>query len=178
MKSVKKDFFLLGEVTTNDPVKMASYAETGIDGFVDFPLNEELRKVFPKPDQSFGELFKRLEQNEELGLNSYLMGTFMDNHHTVRFTRDMVENNEHPGPRWKQSLTYLYTTPGIPIVYYGSEIALDGGTSPDNRRQMNFRTDKELIDYMAKLSRVRSQLPSLTTRKDGAIIRTGWNGCI
>ena len=165
VKSVKKDFFLLGEVTTNDPVKMESYAETGIDGFVDFSLNEELRKVFPKPDQSFGELFKRLEQNEELGLNSYLMGTFMDNHHTVRFTRDMVENNEHPGPRWKQSLTYLYTTPGIPIVYYGSEIALDGGNSPDNRRQMNFRTDKELIDYMAKLSRVRSQLPSLTRGK-------------
>ncbi len=165
VKSVKKDFFILGEVTTNDPVKMASYAESGIDGFVDFPLNEELRKVFPKPDQSFGELFKRLEQNEELGLNSYLMGTFMDNQHTVRFTRDMVENNEHPGPRWKQSLTYLYTTPGIPIVYYGSEIALDGGTSPDNRRQMNFRTDKELIDYMAKLSRVRSQLPSLTRGK-------------
>jgi glycosidase len=165
VKSVKKDFFLLGEVTTNDPVKMESYAETGIDGFVDFPLNEALRKVFPKPDQSFGELFKRPEQNEELGLNSYLMGTFMDNHHTVRFTRDMVENNEHPGPRWKQSLTYLYTTPGIPIVYYGSEIALDGGNSPDNRRQMNFRTDKELIDYMAKLSRVRSQLPSLTRGK-------------
>ena len=165
MKSVKKDFILLGEITTDDPVKMASYAESGIDGFVDFPLNEELRKVFPKPDQSFGELFKRLEQNEELGLNSYLMGTFMDNHHTVRFTREMVENNEHPGPRWKQSLTYLYTTPGIPIVYYGSEIALDGGNSPDNRRQMNFRTDKELIDYMAKLSRVRSQLPSLTRGK-------------
>ena len=165
MKSVKKDFILLGEINTDDPVKMASYAQSGIDGFVDFPLNEELRKVFPKPDQSFGELFKRLGQNEELGLNSYLMGTFMDNHHTVRFTRDMVENNEHPGPRWKQSLTYLYTTPGIPIVYYGSEIALDGGNSPDNRRQMNFRTDKELIDFMAKLSRVRLQLPSLTRGK-------------
>ena len=86
----------------------------------------------------------------------------MDNHHTVRFTRDMVKNNEHPGPRWRQSLTYLYTTPGIPIVYYGSEIALDGGNTPDNRRQMNFRTDKELIEYMAKLSEVRAKLPSLT----------------
>jgi glycosidase len=161
MKSVKKDFILLGEINTDDPVKMASYAESGIDGFVDFPLNEELRKVFPKPDQSFGELFKRLQQNEELGLNSYLMGTFMDNQHTARFTREMVKNNEHPGPRWRQSLTYLYTTPGIPIVYYGSEIALDGGNSPENRRQMNFRTDKELIEYMAKLSGLRAKLPSL-----------------
>ena len=162
MKSVKKDFILLGEINTDDPVKMASYAESGIDGFVDFPLNEELRKVFPKPDQSFGELFKRLQQNEQLGLNSYLMGTFMDNQHTARFTREMVKNNEHPGPRWRQSLTYLYTTPGIPIIYYGSEIALDGGNSPDNRRQMNFRTDKELIEYMAKLSGLRAKLPSLT----------------
>ncbi len=162
VKGVKKDFFLLGEVTTNDPVKMASYAETGIDGFIDYPMNQELRKVFPKPGQSFGELFTRLEQYKEIDLNPYQMGTFMDNHHTVRFTRDMVKNNEHPGPRWRQSFTYLYTTPGIPIVYYGSEIALDGGTTPDNRRQMNFRTDKELIDYMAKLSEVRSKLPSLS----------------
>lgn len=162
MRSVKKDFFLLGEMITNDPVKMASYAESGIDGFVDFPLNGELRKAFQKPDQSFEELFKRLQQNEQLGLNSYLMGTFMDNQHTARFTREMVKNNEHPGPRWKQSLTYLYTTPGIPIVYYGSEIALDGGNSPDNRRQMNFRTDKDLIEYMAKLSGLRAKLPSLT----------------
>ena len=54
VKSVKKDFILLGEIITDDPVKMASYVETGIDGFVDFPLNEELRKVFPKPDQSYG----------------------------------------------------------------------------------------------------------------------------
>ena len=71
MKSVKKDFILLGEITTDDPVKMASYAETGIDGFIDYPMNEELRKVFPKPDQSFGELFTRLQQNKEIGLNSY-----------------------------------------------------------------------------------------------------------
>jgi len=162
VKSVKEDFFLLGEVVTNDPVEMTKYAETGIDGFVDYPMNDELRKVFPEPNQSFGELLTGLEQKEALRLNPYLMGTFMDNQHTVRFTRNMVEKNEHPGPRWRQALTYLYTTPGIPIVYYGSEIALDGGPSPDNRRQMNFRTDQELTDYMTKLSGVRSLLPSLT----------------
>ena len=68
VKSVKKDFYLLGEIITNDPVKMASYAETGIDGFVDFPLNEELRKVFPKPDQSFGELFRGFSKTNSLVL--------------------------------------------------------------------------------------------------------------
>jgi hypothetical protein len=90
------------------------------------------------------------------------MGNFMDNHDTVRFTRDAVQNRQHPGTRWKLALTYLYTAPGIPIVYYGSEIALDGGEDPDNRRQMSFRADKELIDYITKIGELRNDLPSLT----------------
>lgn len=162
VKSVKSNFYLLGETMTNDPNKIASYMETGMDGFVDYPLNEELRKVFPEPNQSFASLFAIQEQNKELYSNPYLMATFMDNQDTVRFTRDTISINEHPGPRWKQALTYLYTTPGIPFVYYGSEIALDGGETPDNRRQMNFRAVDELNEYIAKMGKMRSSLPALT----------------
>jgi glycosidase len=162
VKSVKSNFYLLGETMTNDPNEIASYKETGIDGFVDYPLNKELRKVFPAPNQSFSSLFMLQEQNKELYSNPYLVATFMDNQHTVRFTRDTVSINEHPGPRWKQALTYLYTTPGIPFVYYGSEIALDGGETPDNHRQMNFRADNDLNEYIAKIGEIRSKLPALT----------------
>jgi hypothetical protein len=56
----------------------------------------------------------------------------------------------------------MYTTPGIPIVYYGSEIAIDGGEDPDNRRLMNFRADKELIDFISTLGKVRNEYPALT----------------
>ncbi|MDA6963127.1 hypothetical protein OSM87_26010, partial [Escherichia coli] len=73
-----------------------------------------------------------------------------------------VKNNQHPGPRWKLALTYLYTTPGVPIVYYGSEIALNGEEEPNNRKIMDFRTDKELIDFITKLGELRQQLPSLS----------------
>ena len=75
---------------------------------------------------------------------------------------ETIENNQHPGPRWRQALTFLYTTPGVPIVYYGSEIAMDGGEAPDNLRQMNFRTDPELMEYMTKIGDLRATLPSLT----------------
>ena len=71
---------------------------------------------------------------------------------------ETIENNEHPGPRWRQALTFLYTTPGVPIVYYGSEIALDGGEPPDNRRQMNFRTDPELMEYITKIGDLRATI--------------------
>ncbi|SFA79186.1 MULTISPECIES: alpha-amylase family glycosyl hydrolase [unclassified Bacillus (in: firmicutes)] len=163
MKKTKKDFYLIGEVWHDDPRYIAKYdKEAGIDGFVDYPLNTELRKAFKKPDQSLGLLFNVWKRNQILYEDPYLMGTFMDNHDNVRFTREIIQNNIHPGPRWKMSLTYLYTSPGIPIVYYGSEIALDGGNDPDNRRMMNFKADKELIEYITKLGELRQKYPSLT----------------
>ncbi|RSK46912.1 alpha-amylase family glycosyl hydrolase [Bacillus canaveralius] len=162
IKQKKEDFYLIGEISSDDPNEIAEYKKTGIDGFVDYPLNNYLREAFAKPDQSLGTLFSAWEQHQESYDNSYLMGTFMDNDQTARFTRDIIKNEIHPGPRWKLALTYLYTTPGIPIVYYGSEIALDGGDEPDNHRQMDFRTDKELVDYITKLGELRDQYPSLT----------------
>lgn len=163
MKKTKKDFYLIGEVWHDDPRYIAKYdKDAGIDGFVDYPLNTELRKAFKKPDQSLGLLFNVWKRNQILYEEPYLMGTFMDNHDNVRFTREIIQNNIHPGPRWKMSLTYLYTAPGIPIVYYGSEIALDGGNDPDNRRMMNFKADKDLIEYITKLGELRQKYPSLT----------------
>ncbi len=162
VKKVKKDFYLLGDSRGKDSAQLSTYKETGIDGFADYPLNEELKKAFAQPDQSFKGLFAVMEQKADSISNPYLNGTFMDNEQIVRFTSDVVKKNEHPGPRWKQALTFLYTTPGIPIVYYGSEIALDGGAGADNHRQMNFRTDKDLIDYITKIGELRSKLPSLT----------------
>ncbi|WP_210364618.1 alpha-amylase family glycosyl hydrolase [Bacillus sp. REN3] len=162
VKSVKDDFYLIGEVWAKDPNNIAKYDKAGIDGFVDYPLNEHLRSAFAKPDQTLDWLFTTAERNKKIYENPELMGNFMDNHNTVRFTREAVQNRQHPGTRWKLALTYLYTAPGIPIVYYGTEIALDGGKDPDNRRQMSFRADKELIDYIAKIGELRNQLPSLS----------------
>lgn len=161
VKSVKEDFYLIGEVWSNDPNYIAEYDKAGIDGFVDYPLNDHLRTAFAKPDQTLDWLFTTAKRNEAIYEDPELMGNFMDNHDTVRFTRDAVQNRQHPGTRWKLALTYLYTAPGIPIVYYGSEIAMDGGEDPDNRRQMSFRADKELIDYITKIGELRNDLPSL-----------------
>lgn len=162
VKSIKDPFYLLGELKDDDSEKRASFLEAGLDGFTDYSLSNELRKVFHKPDYPFTELFSLIEKNLKLYENSNLLATFMDNGQVSRFTRDMIEINEHPGPRWRQALTFLYTTPGIPIVFYGSEIALDGGEPPDNVQQMNFRTDPELVEYIIKIGDLRAALPSLS----------------
>jgi glycosidase len=162
VKTVKEDFYLLGEVSFNDASSILEYEDAGMDGFLDYPSNENLRAAFAQPDQSMSGLLSSLEEKENLFQNPDLVTKFLDNHDTSRFTRDAVVLNEHPGARWRMALTYLYTTPGIPIVFYGSEIALDGGESPENFGQMNFMTDKELVDYISQLGEIRGKNPSLT----------------
>jgi glycosidase len=154
------DVFLLGDDGGADTVK--KYTSVGIDGILDYTANDALRKGFSKPDQSLEELFTILESNQQKNESFSLMGNFMDNQRMGRFTHEAVVNNLHPGSRWKLALTYLFTSPGIPVIYYGSEIALEGADTDSNMKQMDFRTDKELVEYITKLGQLRNQLPSLT----------------
>ncbi|WP_066071036.1 alpha-amylase family glycosyl hydrolase [Neobacillus soli] len=159
VKKEKKDFFLLGVSSKNNPsIDLNKYEDAGIDSMVDYTYSDNLRKTFANTDQSFSPLYS----NTENGQDAFLRANFMDNEYTVRFTNDIVEKKQFPGSRWKMALSYLYTTPGIPIFYYGTEIALIGGEIPDNRGQMSFRAEKELIDYLTKLGELRNTLPSLT----------------
>ncbi|MGE6260230.1 alpha-amylase family glycosyl hydrolase [Heyndrickxia sporothermodurans] len=176
VKSTKKDFYLLGDINTKDVKLMKNYQQAGLDGTLDYRLNQPLRDAYSTIDQSMKPVLAIEEENKN-NLNSTVMGAFFDNHYMKRFTRDMVKTNQFPGTRWKLALTYLYTQEQIPIVYYGSEIAIDGGNVPDNRKMMNFRTEKELIDYMTMIGRVRQQQPALTKgsmkvlyEKDGMIV--------
>ena len=45
--------------------------------------------------------------------------------------------------------------PGIPDLLYGTEIALNGGKSPENQPLMNFKTDQDLVEYITKLADIR-----------------------
>jgi alpha-amylase len=162
VKSVKEDFFLLGEVWHDDPQYVADYTETGIDSVVDYPFFNEAARVFSSPDQSLDRLDTIWQRNVNLYENPFILGNFIDNHDNVRFTRRALEQKENPITRLKLALSYLYAAPGIPIVYYGTEIAMDGGEDPDNRRLMDFRTKDELVNYINKLSKIRSGNKALT----------------
>lgn len=164
-KAVKKEkdsFFIMGDASAQEMGDLKKYENVGIDGFVNNPVTPDMRKGFAQPDQSLAKLFSDWEKTRTMVKNPNLMGNYLDDPTTSRFTYDMVAAKQFPGARWKMALTYLFTAPGIPIVYYGSEIALNGGNPPDNMQQMNFRAEKELIDYVTKLGELRNQYQSLT----------------
>jgi glycosidase len=158
VKKEKKDLLLMGVMSNNKPTELEKYEDAGIDSMVNYQYSENLRKTFADTDRSFSVLYSEAENRS----NSFLRATFMDNEFTTRFTNDIVAEKQFPGSRWKTALVYLFTTPGIPVFYYGSEIALIGGKIPENHGQMSFRAEKELIDYLTKVGELRNQLPSLT----------------
>ncbi len=162
VKAVKENFYLLGEVWVEHPAYIQPYLEAGLDGATDYPLYQTLIETFVEPGHSLKALFQSLERNAAIYEKPELMGKFIDNHDNPRFTYFVTGKKQNPELRWKQALTFMYTTPGIPIIYYGSEIALNGGNDPDNRRMMEFHTNVELVNFISKLGSIRNTYRSLT----------------
>lgn len=163
IKSIDEDFFILGEVTSADPRYISEYNKTGIDGFDNYPLYKTATEIFSAPGNSLKELNTILEQNKRFYDNPLQLGNYIDNYDTKRFTRVALESEQNPVTRWKLALTYMYTAPGFPIIYQGSEIPMDGGNNPDNRHMMNFKAgDQEIEQHFKKLAAIRKEFPALT----------------
>lgn len=158
LKSKQENLILIGESAGLDNLR--EFEAAGLDSVFN-PTPYEGITSFSVPDQPFNNVDTIWEQNQEFENTNSLIH-FMDNTNTVRFTYLATEANEHPAPRLKSGLTYLFTTPGIPIVFYGTEIALNGSKPPDNLGLMDFRTDQELVEYITLLSKIRSGVPALT----------------
>jgi glycosidase len=59
-------------------------------------------------------------------------------------------------------LTAILTMEGIPLLYYGDELGMEGGEDPDNRRAMRWDlTDTPLAREIRALANFRAQNPVL-----------------
>lgn len=162
VKSVNSGSYLIGTVTEADRTELAKLQAAGLDGIKDVHLNKPMRDAFSKIDASSSALFDIWEENVSAYDHPSLFPAYLDDKNTARYTQDMVDQRQYPGSRWKLALSYLYTQPQVPIVFYGSEIAVNGGGPPDNVPLMNFWANEELIEFMGRIAEIRNQQPALT----------------
>lgn len=71
---------------------------------------------------------------------------------------------EHDKDLMKLGVALLLTYPGVPCIYYGDEIGLDGERDPNNRKTMPWdenKWDKALLAYHQKWIAFRKTAPAL-----------------
>lgn len=153
VKEEKSTAYMIADLGLDRADRRTFIESTGVDAVMDHQRNESLRTAFASPNES-------LQKVMEHQVDSNFV-TFMDTAESSRFTFNAAEKNQHPGTRWKLALSYLYTTPGIPAIFYGTEIALNGDYAPNTHQLMNFNVDQELADYIGKLAELRQSHPAL-----------------
>lgn len=72
------------------------------------------------------------------------------------------EQYQHGKNLLKSAMALMFFLPGVPSIYYGDEAGLEGYKDPFNRRCYPWgNEDKELIEYVSELSRVRKSIPNM-----------------
>lgn len=149
--------FQIGE-TYGPPQLINSYLSNGmLDAQFDFNLYDALVAAFTADSTDVQSLIDIATQS----LNTYgahhLMGNITGNQDRPRFTsladgsldpsedtklagwtRDIQHNGNVGYRKMSWLMAFIMSSPGIPCIYYGDEIADVGGNDPDNRRMMRF----------------------------------------
>lgn len=90
----------------------------------DFPLMYAINQAFTEDntwDKGIVKLYEALAQDFNYG-NTNNIVVFADNHDTDRFFSIIEEDYQD----FKNAMTFLLTTRGIPLIYYGTEILMTG----------------------------------------------------
>ncbi len=181
---------LIGEVLDFTPEIIGRYQQQNdFDTLFDFPLCHTLKEtlVWDQPMTLIAR--PRLHSGEAKGIldrdkpytNANRLVTLLDNHDLdKRITTEILDSCGH----WDRDLTrdilnlcfsFLLTTRGIPQIYYGSEIGMEGRGDPDNRRDMPwalfgadhrpkplYAFERDIFDHLCHLIRFRKANPAIS----------------
>jgi neopullulanase len=167
------DFYLVGETWLHTPAHEAYWQNrpatfqnadgysSGLASVSDFPLHYAMLNAI-KNGNAWA-LYETLAQ-DFVYPNPYMNKIFIDNHDVDRFFHQIDRDKE----KLKMALALLFTTRGIPQVFYGTELLMQGSGDHGNLRQdfpggwlgdarsaftREGRTtdENEIFDYMKKL---------------------------
>ena len=173
-------FKVVGEVKDGDVVHTSFFqggrvrfdgVDSGLDSLLDFPLFYPIRHAFAE-GKPIDEIPKTLAK-DYLYTNSEILVTLLGGHDDGRF---MSEKGATIAGL-KLANAFVLTTRGVPQLYYGDEIAMEGEDEPTTRGDFpgGFGSDKrnaftasgrskdeqELFEYIRRLTALRRELEPL-----------------
>ncbi len=191
-----EDFYTVGETYSGDRGLILSYVgEDELDGQFDFPVYWAIVAAFAREEIGLSNGDGSLQDtfaDSEASFAGHLMSTFLGNHDVARFipqatgeiaslygdsacgedgslrTPDTAPGWSEPYQRLMLAWTFLLTSEGLPLVYYGDEIGLPGFNDPDNRQMMRFGDDLSadeamVLAHVQALGQARREHPALSS---------------
>ena len=160
LKSVKPDFYIVGEIWHNS---LPWLREKEFDAVMNYPIQKAISTFL-----EYGEMTALdFEHNLNRCLSMYYTQTNeallnqMDSHDTIRITSRLNSTDKA-----LCALAILFALPGSVCIYYGTEVLLEGGHDPDNRRCMPWKEIEEglfndRIDFTRKFISLRKKYSAL-----------------
>jgi glycosidase len=167
---------IVGEVLDLDPIHTSFFlggragwdgVDTGLDSVFDFPLWSASVNVFTGK-QPMSRLRTTLRA-DSLYVDPARLTTVTANHDVRRFL-------SFPGATLEGAMlhtAYIVTTRGIPQLYYGDEIAVEGGDDPDNRRDFPGGFPGDVRNAFSERGRTRDEQRMFAWTRDWIRIRRG-----
>ncbi len=158
VKTVKKDAVIIGENwhDASNYLRGDQY-----DSIMNYAFTKLCLDYFAKGEKDAKAAAYKL--NEILMRNTdtvnKMMLNLLDSHDTHRFYKEVGKDRK----KLKAALCLLYFYPGVPCIFYGTEILTEGGYDPDCRRCMDWEKAegalkddyKDIYQLIAKLTSLR-----------------------
>ena len=156
LKKIKPDIYLLGEIWHDASQWLAG---DEYDSVMNYPLMSGIHDFFLDRTMGKDEFEYMVNRCYTMYMqqNNNVLFNLLDSHDTER-----LMNRFHDLDRFYQQLAVLFTLPGSPCIYYGTEIAMEGGFDPDCRRcmpwdQIGTEENQERIRQIKRLIRLRKK---------------------
>ena len=159
--SLKEDFWLMGEVIHGEYNRWVN--ESMLHSVTNYALHKALYSGHN--DHNYFEIAHTIRRQRDMGLgDSVRLYDFVDNHDVERIMTKLNDKRHYLPVH-----VLLYTLPGIPSVYYGSEFGLEGrkenGSDASLRPALSLAVlasqDNACLRIVRTLGRIRREQPEL-----------------
>lgn len=159
IKKANKNTIIIGEIMheANSFLKGDQ-----LDGIMNYPFKNAIIDFFGKNIINAREFLDIMAENRVLYMDSIIrqMWNLIGSHDTKRIYNECEGNIN----KIKLAIAYQFLYIGVPYIYYGDEIGLDGEDDPDNRKCMIWdeeNQNKDLLNFykmMIKLRKANKEL--------------------
>lgn len=158
VRASNRDAYLLGEIWDINPRWVN---DKHFDGLMNYPVRDALLALLQGRENAVqfnGHITELLKAYSHENLSA--MYNPLDSHDTERFKTLLGGDTD----KLKMAFLFLMAFPGVPAVYYGDEIGLEGGKDPDSRRAFPWKEadwNQEILAWVKTLIMLRKKTPCL-----------------